>query len=469
MANAWQSGLDDDDSLSGYPSAANPLTAMGLDPDEVRANPDMLARLSAGAAKGPKANASEYPPPTTTSGPPAAPPPTLASQGQEGVTGELRTAKQEEDDAKSLGTVDPSIMSAQSARDQARTAAEGFNDAPYQPSTGQKIWRGVRGALVGLGTGRGAIKGAIDPGEVGSTPYDAPNAAGQAERDKLLRGQKSTQESYDEALDNWKRAQEARKEGAGATDKAGTMYGGAAGHATGLMNAENKPETEANKDAEKLQLTQKEFEQRQQQLKSPELAKLSPMNKMLYMANGKVPDPREPTEGEITAQQIQRAMVTLGHPPRSLEEFNQVVAAAKGELGKGKGSQPTIQQQVSVADKKKAAIQKAQAEYAKDPGSKESLQQYQSDLQEAQNAYEEESGLLAGGGDLGQHQVVTVDKDGQVTWTPQAATAPTQATQPTAPAASAQKPQPAPDGTRKRAADGTIKVKQNGKWVTEGQ
>src|SRR5208337_2968735 len=241
----------------------------------------------------------------------------LASQGQEGVTGELRTGKSEEDMASKMGTVDPSILAAQKARDEAADKARSFNDASYRPSIGQEIWRGVRGGLTGLANKKGLIPGILSPGSVGATPYGAPNDAGQAEQGKLIEAQRTTGRTYDEALENWKRAQEARKEGLGATKDAATAYGGAAGHATAETNAENKPEMEADKAAAKLKLSQQEFDQRGQQADN---LGLKGMNKILFVANGKVPDPRQPNEGEITAARIQQGMVLLGHPPKNLDE-----------------------------------------------------------------------------------------------------------------------------------------------------
>src|ERR1700740_2326932 len=40
----------DDKGLGMFPSAANPLTAMGIDPDMARANPDLLTALNPNAA-----------------------------------------------------------------------------------------------------------------------------------------------------------------------------------------------------------------------------------------------------------------------------------------------------------------------------------------------------------------------------------------------------------------------------------
>ena len=480
MANGWQSGLDDSDDLSQYPNAANPLTALGIDPDEARANPRLLDSLNAQAKPNWDMtwNATQKPPDQSAPTPAAPAVPTLASQGQEGVTGELRTGKSEEDMASKMGTVDPSILAAQKARDEAADKAQSFNDASYRPSIGERIWRGVRGGLTGLANKKGLIPGILSPGSVGATPYGAPNDAGQAEQGKLMEAERTTGRTYDEALENWKRAQEARKEGLGATKDAATAYGGAAGHAAGLMTSENKSESENEKSAAKLKLSQDEFDQRSKRLQTdPELSKLSPINRALYLANGKIPDPQRPTEGELTAQEIARGMVIFknqhgGKGPQSLDEFNSVIAAAKGELGKGGKTGASVQQERLIADKKNSAIEKATRDFAGAIGDKEALGEYQSALQEAQNAYEEDSALLAGG-NPGPHQVVNVDKNGQVTWAPQAA-APLPAVQPNTPAvplggpiAQPPKPQPAPEGTRKQTVDGRIQVKRGGKWVDE--
>lgn len=484
MANGWQSGLDDSDDLSQYPNAANPLTALGIDPDEARANPRLLDSLNAQAKPNWDMtwNATQKPPDQSAPTPAAPAVPTLASQGQEGVTGELRTAKSEEDAASKLGTVDPSILAAQKARDEAADKAQSFNDASYRPSIGERIWRGVRGGLTGLANKKGLIPGILSPGSVGATPYGAPNDAGQAEQGKLMEAERTTGRTYDEALENWKRAQEARKEGLGATKDAATAYGGAAGHAAGLMTSENKSESENEKSAAKLKLSQDEFDQRSKRLQTdPELSKLSPINRALYLANGKIPDPQRPTEGELTAQEIARGMVIFknqhgGKGPQSLEEFNSVISAAKGELGKGGKTGASVQQERLIADKKNSAIEKATRDFAGAIGDKEALGEYQSALQEAQNAYEEDSALLAGG-NPGPHQVVNVDKNGQVTWAPQAA-APLPAVQPNTPAvppggpivAPAVAPRglpPAtnlPDGTTATGKKGEQFIVRGGQW-----
>jgi hypothetical protein len=165
-----------------------------------------------------------------------------------------------------------------------------------------------------------------------------------------------------------------------------------------------------------------------------------------------------------------------GKGPQSLDEFNSVISAAKGELGKGGKTGASVQQERLIADKKNSAIEKATRDFAGAIGDKEALGEYQSALQEAQNAYEEDSALLAGG-NPGPHQVVNVDKNGQVTWAPQAA-APLPAVQPNTPAvppggpivAPAVAPRglpPAtnlPDGTTATGKKGEQFIVRGGQW-----
>ena len=74
----WTAGLDDLDDQGLGPSAANPLTAAGLDPDMVRANPDLLASLSGfPSSDAPPAKATPQAPPP----PSASPAPAPADQG----------------------------------------------------------------------------------------------------------------------------------------------------------------------------------------------------------------------------------------------------------------------------------------------------------------------------------------------------------------------------------------------------
>lgn len=534
MAGDWKAGLDDQDELEQYPSAANPLTAAGIDPDEARANPQLLARLidpgnngnetTRQPAKSPATGAPSVAPTGNTKESPSA-----ASAGALGGAGDTPSptaapaAPQTEQDKllgygeQGLGLLNKNLQAAtdetaatstQPPEDVARLTAQqtkletktplydpttGKMLDQYKPSTGSRIWRGVRGGLVGLLTGGipGAAVGALEPGDIhGGTPYGAPNK--QYTRAEQSREQQlaAVGPQLKTAMQTWKDVNEARKAKAGEYRANAALGKDVTTGATGLISAENKPETESNKTAAKLELDQKTFDMRRQQLSTdPAFKNISPLNRALYMANGKLPDPRETSEGDIQAANMARALAAFklshgGKNPATLEEFNGVAAAAKGDLDKGSKGQVTPIQRRVVADKKNSVIEKAQAEYAKKlyvPGAAE---EFQRSLQEAQNAYEEDMGIL---GEAGPHQIVTVDKKGQAKWTPEGAgpTAPAvpppAAAPPAAPApapvaapapiaqppAAPAKPQPAPEQTRIKLKDGTVQVKRNGKWVNE--
>lgn len=524
MISDWSAGLKDQDELSQYPSAASPLTALGIDPDEARANPDLLASLMSPSSGGdsnrprpplasavnmPSDDDNAQPPkpapsvvaagktggagdtsaPTTPATPAQTPQDELLGYGKEGLGLLNKNFQSATDETGKMSTDTPADVARLTAQQEKLETKTPLRDAQgnilpqYKPSTGSKIWRGVRGGLVGLLTGGipGAAVGALEPQDIrGGTAYGAPNKTYDRAEDTRQQQLASTGDELSTAMKNWKDVNDARKEKASQYRANAALGKDVTTGATGLINAENKPESEANKTAAKLELDQKTFDLRRQQLTTdPSLSKLSPLNKAYYMAEGKVYQPRESNEADLLASNIAKATVTFknshgGKNPATLEEFNSVISAAKGDLGKGKGS-VTPQQNRAVADKKNAAIEKALGEYAKDPGQKDTLAELQRQLQAAQNAYEEDVSNL--GGDAGPHQVVAVDENGQAKWTPAVAPAPaapvpTPATPaPVAPAPAAQaapaKPQPAPDGTRRQSPDGTIEVKTNGKWKAE--
>ena len=75
----WQAGLSDLEDQGLGPSATNPLTAAGLDPDVVRANPDLLAAMGTQGIK-----------PQTSSVHPAAPPQPGPMAAQPGETDDAK-------------------------------------------------------------------------------------------------------------------------------------------------------------------------------------------------------------------------------------------------------------------------------------------------------------------------------------------------------------------------------------------
>jgi hypothetical protein len=226
-----------------------------------------------------------------------------------------------------------------------------------KPTTGTRIWRGVRGGLQGLLTSgiRGGLLGAINPALEGSEAYGAPDKAYQnaeQQREQKLAG---TDTDLGNTFKDWKNQVDASKAKAselranaglgkdlttGATGMENAATGAQREKDTATNNAANTPEA---KDAAALKLNQGQFDQRKTRVATdPAFQSMSPLNKTLYMLNGKIPDPREPNEAEVNAAQAARALVVFkaqhgGQGPQTLEDFNSIQAAARGQMDKGKG------------------------------------------------------------------------------------------------------------------------------------
>ena len=499
MSKDWSSGLTDRE--DNYPSAANPLTAMGIDPDEAAANPSLLEKLRAQgqgkldpAQAVATATAIPTPPKASavaagkvggagdTSSPPTSPAPASGQPmdeegyGKEGLDYLSRNLKSATQAANDVPTTPPAdVARLREQQEKLAVPAPRFDPATgkplkttqeYDPDTGKmvdinpnastwrKIWRGVRGGLTGLAEGGipGAIVGTLSPEKVGGEGYKDPSTAYKQAEQRREQQLGATGDQLKTSFQAWKDAVDASKAKAGEYRANATLGKDEVTGATGMINAEN---TKPNSPEAKLQLSQKEFEQRSQQLQTdPTLSKLSPLNKSLYLANGKLPDPREPNEADITAAQIARGIKILGHPPQTLEELNQVVSAAKGGFAKS-NPQKTDAEYRQIEDKKNLEIQRAMSAYAKDPGAQDGTMELQRAVQLAQNQYEAD---MAIGGRAGQHMVVSVDKSGQITWTPQAAPVAPPAPA-TGPAAQPNKPGAPPPGathTAKSKADGKM-------------
>jgi len=505
MANNWKSGLDDEDELEQFPSASSPLTAAGIDPDKVRANPAMLESLRGSPfQKAPSVGAPPVDMPQSSTPKPS---PSATAAGALGGAGETEPTDEEGFGRAGLSmlyknaqnatrsademstTTPPELQKLTERRDKLALPAPLFDPKTgqrltttkeYDPDTGQmvdvnpkastasKVWRGVRGGLTGLTRGGvlGAVEGAVDPKLVGATPYNAPSDQYRRAEERRAQALSATNADIDTAFKTWKDINEARKTKAGEFRANAALGKDLTTGATGLINAENKPESEERKSAAKLELNQKEFDQRGSQA---DRLGLKGLNRILFMANGKIPDPRQPTEGEYTAQQIANATRLFtqqyGHPPQTLEDMNKIISTAKGDLGKGGRGEVTPQALRAISDRKNAAIEKANADHARRLYQPNGGKEYQRQLQEIQNAYEED---MANIGQAGPHQVVTVDAKGNANWAPEQPAAPAAQPAPAPAAAPPQtKPQPAPDGTRRQAPDGTIEVKKGGKWVKE--
>jgi hypothetical protein len=206
----------------------------------------------------------------------------------------------------------------------------------YKPSTGQRVWRGVRGGLVGFLTGGipGAAVGALEPGDIrGGTAYGAPNKTYERAEQSRTQQLGATETNLEQARKNWEEAVKAQQAKAQEFGKVAALGKDETTGATGLITAENKPETEENKTKAKLDLTDKEFTQRSGQA---DRLGLKGTQRSLYITNGKLPDPRQPTEGELALSAATQAFVRQnGRQPNTVEEMNQIAGAAKGTLGKG--------------------------------------------------------------------------------------------------------------------------------------
>lgn len=234
----YSAGLTDDDSLSQFPSAANPLASLGIDPLDARANPELLSALNPGEtasttptasvrAAGAIGGAGEAPPAETT------PTPALATANDYAMAG-LSSLKNDADlatqAASAIPTSNPDVERLAAQRKKLATptplydsqtgkmlattmTADGRTIAP-RPTGWQRLGRGLRSAGVGLATGglRGAILGAIDPAaEPGGTAYGAPNAAYQHAEQERQAELGATDSGLKTAFDNWKQAVDAQK------------------------------------------------------------------------------------------------------------------------------------------------------------------------------------------------------------------------------------------------------------------
>ena len=203
----------------------------------------------------------------------------------------------------------------------------------FEPSLGQKIWRGARSGIIGLMAGGlpGAAIGALEPGAVkGGKAYGAPNSKyEQAETDRqaTLANLESQRPQMSEAL---KTAIESRK--AQATEL-GTLAERRNQGATALNETPGaKAETKQLEDAVA-------YNERQQRW--PTVANLVPPSQRAamqvhYMLTGEMPkagEPRQPSAEEIMlARGVELKTQELGHPLK-YEDFMAVVRDVKAKGG----------------------------------------------------------------------------------------------------------------------------------------
>jgi hypothetical protein len=330
------------------------------------------------------------------------------------------------------------------------------------PSKGQRIWRGVRGGLIGLAGGGlpGAAIGVIEPKTIpGGQAYGAPSSAYQ-HLEETRTGQLAGAEAGEkEALENWKQQIAARTaQGKDLRDTAAAnkdLVSGAVSipeaqakiteAGARQLTAENEtPEAQARKSG---LITQNEFDQREKDLASdPQLRRASNLQRIFYKLTGKLPEPHYTSEADNQATAVARATVAFrnshgGKSPQTLEDYNSIQEAARGQLDKGaSGGDKVVDAMVA---KKNAAVQKANYNFV---AHLDDVDSYAKELQEAQNAFEEDAARHGVGG---PHQVITVDRRGHVTWTPtQPAAAPSAAPASLAPTQTPTRPKGVPENAQ---------------------
>lgn len=256
MAKDWKAGIDNLDDQGLGPSAVNQLSALGLDPDMVRANPELLASVSAppgspaatppNQQSGPMAELPTGQPPQPPSEPagsaaPAQPLPAASKNTDSpyamaigGLRNLQNTQKMANEATEGVPTSDPALEKLTAQRNKLATPVSLYDPQTgkmkdqvqvYNPETGQmdtinpkastgrKIWRGIRGGLVGFLAGGipGAGLGAIDPGLFGQTKYGAPTEAYQQAQERNAETLGATDTAAKDELANWKQAVDAAK------------------------------------------------------------------------------------------------------------------------------------------------------------------------------------------------------------------------------------------------------------------
>jgi len=375
--------MADDSQFADMLDSLSPLTKYGIDPDQARLDrsgtmaklfpPDASAlpswmnqdQGSTPATPAPTITGRMQPP---TQAPTAAPmqaaipasvtpsgdqtKPSLAA-GNAATIGQMEQdytkASQDVNNEASQPGIDTTTaaLEAQRAKDAAPVSAydpqTGKLLAPYKPSFGQRLARGAEGVLRGGIFTPQAVLGAIDPAAVGGTGYGAPTA--QYGRDVQQQQAKvaSDDQQLKNAADNWKATSERLKQVAADRRALGTLGKDVTGASTDqqavpinqqkadadTQNAASTAKRVYNESPQgKAEISTAEFTAAQKQ--ADQLG-LKGQQRTLFLANGKLPDPRQPTEDEIATHQATQIFTQQnGHPPQTLDEFNEVRRAAKG-------------------------------------------------------------------------------------------------------------------------------------------
>lgn len=338
-----------------------------LGTDGPTAPPSWLDQMKAAQQSAPTETASATPPVPPTAAPDSASPSAAVPAGVT-PSGSTTSAPswadlQRQNVTKGMASLDKGDASLQSVQDQpgldsqtsaleAQRAKDAATIDPkaaqYKPSFGQRLMRGAEGVLRGGVLTPAAVLGAIDPSAVGGTAYGAPNKQYGLDVQKQQGTVASDDQQLSNAAANWKAANDRAKALATEQRSNADARGKLSTEITGQQNAETsaaktpiEKETADAQTAEaynkspaaKAATTEAEFTAA---VKQADTLGLKGTNRTLFLANGKIPDPRQATDDEIATSQATHAFTQEnGHPPQTLAEYASVRAAAKGQAGGG--------------------------------------------------------------------------------------------------------------------------------------
>jgi len=364
-----------------------------------------------------------------------------------------------------------------------------------KPGAGQRIWRGVRGGLIGLMRNgiRGGILGAIDPAAEGSTAYGAPSTAYQKLDEQRQQQLAATDAGEKDVMDAWKEAQGAsRAKAAELRANAGLgehLVSGATSMEDADTKAKNEKRLEDDNSPEGKAAARKALIK--QRYDDAIAAGKPEAEARDYSLDIKPERPEQPNEAVMQSIIRRQAIVdltrSLGHAPSTDDEWERVANRIAQMSGKPKGGGKNAEN-----ENRAASIYADAAEEQKIFRSKYRQLPKTGRWRNTEKAHEDDEPIsneefkmladrirtkanekLAGMGYAINESGALIPPSGPV-----AAPAPAAAPAPSPSAAAAgalggagapppAKPMAAPDGTRRQAPDGSIEVKRAGQWVKE--
>lgn len=272
-----------------------------------------------------------------------------AVQGQLDIADEARRVYASQPEAPDTTGIDTRIE-AESIPTNPRDVDPVTGKPLYKPSFKDRLERGV------AAFGKGGIPGVLNPGAAGATPYGAPNKDFQ-EDEQLRQGMLANdQQKKTDTLARFKALTDAATGRAKNLQTVGKDYGEAATSANTAQERATQIKTEQrqqddNSPEHKAAISDAEYNQR---VKQADRSGLRGNLRSIYLLNGKVPDPHQPTAEEIArGQAIEVFRRQNGRPPATLDEINQVNAAASGRLKEGTTDDSAVSAIVADATGKK--------------------------------------------------------------------------------------------------------------------